>query len=113
MLATRRRFLALSASLPVLAMLVPAARAKTPGIYADDGIAIDGTDATAVDKLKKVESARDLLMNRMRTGSRSSGRGGFGTASGGNSSPFANPFNRNGSQARTRTQNKPAPNGGR
>ena len=45
--ATRRRFLALAASLPVLALLVPAARAGTPQIYAEGGIAIDGTDAVA------------------------------------------------------------------
>lgn len=45
--ATRRRFLALTASLPALAVLVPAAHAKEPGIYAEDGIAIDGTDAVA------------------------------------------------------------------
>ena len=44
--ATRRHFLALSASLPVLAVLAPA-HAKEPGIYAEDGIAIDGTDAVA------------------------------------------------------------------
>ena len=45
--ATRRRFLALSASLPILAVLAPAVHAKEPGIYAEDGIAIDGTDAVA------------------------------------------------------------------
>ncbi|MCG8692993.1 MAG: hypothetical protein MI806_17465 [Minwuiales bacterium] len=45
--ATRRRFLALTASLPALAVLAPAAHAKEPGIYAEDGIAIDGTDAVA------------------------------------------------------------------
>ena len=45
--ATRRRFLALSASLPAVALLASAARARTPEIYADDGVAIDGTDAVA------------------------------------------------------------------
>jgi len=45
--ATRRHFLALLASLPVLAVLAPRARAATPRIYADDGLAIDGTDAVA------------------------------------------------------------------
>ncbi len=45
--ATRRRFLALSASLPAIALLASAARAKTPEVYADDGVAIDGTDAVA------------------------------------------------------------------
>ena len=45
--ATRRRFLALTASLPVFAVLASATHAKTPGIYSDDGIAIDGTDAVA------------------------------------------------------------------
>ena len=46
--ATRRHFLTLMASLPVFTVLVaPVARAKTPNIYANDGIAIDGTDAVA------------------------------------------------------------------
>ena len=47
MFATRRNLLTLFASLPVLAALASTVRAGTPGIYADDGIAIDGTDAVA------------------------------------------------------------------
>lgn len=48
--ATRRQLFALAASLPViatLAVLAPAVRANEPSIYANDGIAIDGTDAVA------------------------------------------------------------------
>ena len=48
--ATRRHVLMLAASLPVvatLAALAPAVRASKPSIYAEDGIAIDGTDAVA------------------------------------------------------------------
>lgn len=48
--ATRRHVLALAASLPVvatLAVLAPTVGASKPSIYANDGIAIDGTDAVA------------------------------------------------------------------
>lgn len=44
---TRRQLLTLAAALPVLAVLAPAVRANKPSIYANDGIAIDGTDAVA------------------------------------------------------------------
>ena len=45
--ATRRHFLALAASLPALGVLASAASAKTPAVYAERGVAIDGTDAVA------------------------------------------------------------------
>lgn len=45
--ATRRSALLLLASLPVVAVLAPKVRASKPGIYAEDGVAIDGTDAVA------------------------------------------------------------------
>ena len=47
MTETRRHVLTVLTALPVLAVFAPAARAATPGIYADDGVAIDGTDAVA------------------------------------------------------------------
>ena len=40
-------FLTLFVSLPVLAALASSVRAEKPGIYSDDGIAIDGSDAVA------------------------------------------------------------------
>ncbi|MEO0914481.1 MAG: YHS domain-containing (seleno)protein [Pseudomonadota bacterium] len=45
--ATRRGFLTATLALPVFASGLTAARAATPAIYANDGIAIDGTDAVA------------------------------------------------------------------
>ena len=49
--ATRRQLLILAAgSVPVvatLAVLAPSVRASKPSVYANDGIAIDGTDAVA------------------------------------------------------------------
>lgn len=53
MLVSRRSLLTLVASLPILAVISPAAIALTPEIYANDGIAIDGTDAVAYFKLGK------------------------------------------------------------
>lgn len=43
---TRRQFLAAAAALPVAGLALPAV-AMTPDIYAEDGIAIDGTDPVA------------------------------------------------------------------
>ncbi|SEN47111.1 YHS domain-containing (seleno)protein [Palleronia pelagia] len=48
MTADRRRFLALAASLPALGLIAgPLAAQAAPQVYAEDGIAIDGTDAVA------------------------------------------------------------------
>ncbi len=47
MIATRRRFLTFALALPAIAASVRPAQAETQGIYANDGIAIDGTDAVA------------------------------------------------------------------
>ena len=41
---TRRHLLALTAAAPALALSTRAALAATPSIYAEDGIAVDGTD---------------------------------------------------------------------
>lgn len=44
---TRRHLLTFAAAAPVLALTTHSARAETPGIYAVDGIAIDGSDVVA------------------------------------------------------------------
>lgn len=44
---TRRHMLTLAAAAPAIAAFAPRAMAATPEIYAEDGIAIDGTDAVA------------------------------------------------------------------
>ena len=47
MIFSRRYFLCLTASAPLLATLGSPAMAQTPAVYAEDGIAIDGTDPVA------------------------------------------------------------------
>ncbi len=44
---SRRTFLTLSATLPILGVMSPPAFAATPEIYASDGVAINGYDAVA------------------------------------------------------------------
>ncbi|UWQ97709.1 YHS domain protein [Rhodobacteraceae bacterium S2214] len=44
---SRRQFMTLSVSLPMVSMVATQAIARTPAIYAEDGIAIDGTDPVA------------------------------------------------------------------
>lgn len=44
---TRRHLLTLAIAAPAVAAFAPSAMAATPEIYAEDGIAIDGTDAVA------------------------------------------------------------------
>ncbi len=44
---TRRQFILAAASLPLAASLAMRAEAGTPPVYAEDGIAIDGTDPVA------------------------------------------------------------------
>ncbi|WP_108814281.1 YHS domain-containing (seleno)protein [Loktanella sp. Alg231-35] len=44
---TRRHLLTLAIAAPAVAAFAPSAMAATPDIYAEDGIAIDGTDAVA------------------------------------------------------------------
>jgi YHS domain-containing protein len=44
---TRRHLLTLTIAAPAVAAFAPGAMAATPEIYAEDGIAIDGTDAVA------------------------------------------------------------------
>jgi len=45
--ASRRHILALFSSLPAMTLFPSLAFAQKPGIYANNGIAIDGTDAVA------------------------------------------------------------------
>lgn len=47
MLTSRRQFMALTAATPVVAAFGSQALAATPRIYAENGIAIDGSDAVA------------------------------------------------------------------
>ena len=44
---TRRHLLTLAIATPAVAAFAPSAMAATPEIYAEDGIAIDGTDAVS------------------------------------------------------------------
>ena len=44
---TRRHMLTCAAAAPALALTTHGAWAETPGIYAEDGIAVDGTDVVA------------------------------------------------------------------
>lgn len=44
---SRRHVLTLAASAPFAALLARAAQAATPAVYAEDGIAVDGTDVVA------------------------------------------------------------------
>ena len=47
MTLTRRHLLTLALTAPAIAALAPRAMAATPEVYAEDGIAIDGSDAVA------------------------------------------------------------------
>ncbi len=47
MTLTRRHFLTLALAAPALASVAPRAMAATPEIYAEDGIAVDGSDVVA------------------------------------------------------------------
>ena len=46
-MTTRRTFLALAAGVPAAALVARSAHAETAPVYAEDGIAIDGTDPVA------------------------------------------------------------------
>lgn len=44
---SRRRFLTFAASVPAIVVLSPAAYAQTAPVYAENGVAVDGTDVVA------------------------------------------------------------------
>ena len=72
MIISRRHILTLALTAPVVAAFAPRAMAATPQIYAEDGIAVDGTDVVAYFTQGAPVAGDAFMIQPTRTGARRS-----------------------------------------